>query len=158
MAGLASGGVCLVRVPPPPPAPATGAAAAALPAPTFTADASVHAGALTAARFSATGQRLLTGDGPPARVAVGGRLADVAALRHVSSVGAFHDFECNWRSKSSDIVLDMAEVRLVLGKALDDIGCRDGFCDVGGGRYARLAVGIIEQAAIQWPLHMHGVV
>ena len=52
--GLATGGVGLVSIPSPAPPQ--------LPVPTLTLDASVHAGAITLARFSPSGARLLTGD------------------------------------------------------------------------------------------------
>ena len=49
-------------------------------------------------------------------------------VRHISSPAAFLDYECNSRSKSSPVLLNMAKLRDTLELALDDIGCRDGFC------------------------------
>ncbi len=81
-----------------------------------------------------------TGDG---MALVAGRYVPLTTLRHVSSSAAFHDYECNWRSKSSDMVLDVAEFGMVVAAALDDIGCRDGWCDMGGNKFARFDVGVI---------------
>jgi len=52
-------------------------------------------------------------------------------VRHISSPAAFLDYECNWRSKSSPLVLDLEQLRYTLALALDDIGCRESFCEVG---------------------------
>lgn len=65
-------------------------------------------------------------------------------IRHVSSSGAFLDYECNWRSKSSSLVLDPVELRYIMKQAVDDIGCREGVCDLGGGVYRRLEGGLRE--------------
>jgi hypothetical protein len=51
--------------------------------------------------------------------------------KHISSPAAFLDYECNWRSKSSPIMLDIDKLRYTVAMALDDIGCRDGYCEVG---------------------------
>lgn len=51
--------------------------------------------------------------------------------RHISSPAAFLDYECNWRSKSSPIMLDINQLKYTLSMALDDIGCRDSFCEMG---------------------------
>lgn len=50
---------------------------------------------------------------------------------HISSPAAFLDHECNWRSKSSPLVVDPDQLRLTIAMALDDIGCRDSFCEFG---------------------------
>ena len=52
-------------------------------------------------------------------------------VRHISSPAAFLDYECNWRSKSSPVVIPMDSFRHTLASALDDIGCRDSYCEVG---------------------------
>jgi hypothetical protein len=51
--------------------------------------------------------------------------------KHISSSAAFLDYECNWRSKSSPIMLDLDQLRYTLALALDDIGCRQGYCEIG---------------------------
>ena len=51
--------------------------------------------------------------------------------RHISSPAAFLDYECNSRSKSSPVLLNLVKLRDTLELALDDIGCRDGFCHEG---------------------------
>lgn len=65
-------------------------------------------------------------------------------LRHVSSSQGFLDYECNWRSKSSYLVIDPDELRYALRQAVDDIGCRDGVCNMGAKGYTRLPGGIVE--------------
>ena len=52
-------------------------------------------------------------------------------VKHISSPAAFLDHECNWRSKSSPLVLDLEQLRYTIALALDDIGCRDSYCEVG---------------------------
>ena len=52
-------------------------------------------------------------------------------VRHISSPAAFLDYECNSRSKSSPVLLNLVKLRDTLELALDDIGCRDGFCHEG---------------------------
>lgn len=49
--------------------------------------------------------------------------------KHISSPAAFLDYECNWRSKSSPVLLDLHQLQYTLGLALDDIGCRDSYCE-----------------------------
>ena len=51
--------------------------------------------------------------------------------RHISSPAAFLDYECNSRSKSSPVLLNLVKLKDTLELALDDIGCRDGFCHEG---------------------------
>ena len=53
---------------------------------------------------------------------------------HISSPAAFLDYECNSRSKGSPVLINMAKLQATLELALDDIGCRDGFCHEGEGR------------------------
>lgn len=48
--------------------------------------------------------------------------------KHISSPAAFLDYECNSRSKSSPVLLNMDKLKATLELALDDIGCRDGYC------------------------------
>ena len=48
--------------------------------------------------------------------------------KHISSPAAFLDYECNSRSKSSPVLLNLEKLKATLELALDDIGCRDGFC------------------------------
>ena len=47
---------------------------------------------------------------------------------HISSPAAFLDYECNSRSKSSPVMLNLEKLKSTLELALDDIGCRDGYC------------------------------
>jgi len=47
---------------------------------------------------------------------------------HISSPAAFLDYECNSRSKSSPVMLNLEKLKATLELALDDIGCRDAFC------------------------------
>jgi hypothetical protein len=54
-------------------------------------------------------------------------------VRHISSPAAFLDYECNSRSKGSPVLINMAKLQATMELALDDIGCRDGFCHEGGG-------------------------
>jgi len=54
-------------------------------------------------------------------------------VKHISSPAAFLDYECNSRSKGSPVLINMAKLQATLELALDDIGCRDGFCHEGGG-------------------------
>ncbi len=49
--------------------------------------------------------------------------------KHISSPAAFLDYECNWRSKSSPLLIDPKQLEYTLNMALDDIGCRDGYCE-----------------------------
>jgi hypothetical protein len=53
-------------------------------------------------------------------------------VKHISSPAAFLDYECNSRSKGSPVLINMAKLQNTLELALDDIGCRDGFCHEGG--------------------------
>ena len=55
--------------------------------------------------------------------------------RHISSPAAFLDYECNWRSKSSPLQMPLGVFEHVLNQALDDIGCRDSFCEAPGLKY-----------------------
>jgi hypothetical protein len=48
--------------------------------------------------------------------------------KHISSPAAFLDYECNSRSKSSPVLINMEKLKATLELALDDIGCRDGYC------------------------------
>lgn len=66
-------------------------------------------------------------------------------VKHVSSAAASLQFECNWRSKNSQLVMDPVELRYIMRQAVDDIGCRDGVCAMGGGRYERLQGGYTKQ-------------
>jgi hypothetical protein len=70
--------------------------------------------------------------------------------RHISSPAAFLDYECNSRSKSSPVLLNLVKLRDTLELALDDIGCRDGFCHEGW-NYKNCALPRARERALQGP-------
>ena len=56
---------------------------------------------------------------------------DSGKEHHISSPAAFLSHECNWRSKSSPLVIDPDQLQQTINMALDDIGCRNSFCEFG---------------------------
>ena len=52
-------------------------------------------------------------------------------LLFLSSPAAFLDYECNWRSKSSPVLVPIEIFKATLAMAMDDIGCRDSYCEIG---------------------------
>lgn len=93
-------------------------------------------GAATAAELRA--------NGTDAALAAAQALEAQPGMRHVSSSAAFLDFECNWRSKASSLLIRPSDMQYVLSQALDDIGCRDGWCDMGQGKVHRYNEPLVE--------------
>lgn len=53
---------------------------------------------------------------------------DVIQMPHASSLHGYLQADCFWRTKLSSLLLRPDEFSYVLLQALDDIGCRDGWC------------------------------